>query len=78
MKKLTVLATAAALAASLSTGAMAGETIKPLQPLTTAKSTQAPPPVSLGLGGLGAGGGTALIVGAVVTTVVIVAATSGT
>lgn len=77
MKKLTVLATAAALAASVSTGAMAGETIKPLQPLTTAKSTQAPP-VSLGLGGLGAGGASGLIVGAVVTTVVIVAATSGT
>jgi ABC-type proline/glycine betaine transport system substrate-binding protein len=78
MKKLTAFATATALAATMATGAMAGENTKLIKPLESAKSTQAVPPVSLGLGGLGAGATTALIVGGVITTIVIIQATSGT
>jgi len=74
MKKLTAFATATALAATMATGAVAEETIKPL---TIAKSTQVPP-ISLGLGGLGAGASTALIIGGIVTTIIVVQATSGT
>ncbi len=76
MKKLIPLAAAIALATAATTGAMAGEKIKPLK---VTKSTQAVPPVSLGLGGLGAGATGALVAGLVVTTIVVVAnSTSGT
>jgi len=77
MKKLIPLAAAIALATAATTGAMAGEKIKPLK---VTKSTQAvPPPTSLGLGGLGAGATGALVAGVVVTTIVVVAnSTSGT
>lgn len=73
MKKLTTLIAATAMAGSLAGGAMAGQdTIKPL----IKKSTQAP--VSLGLGGLGAGASAAVVIGGIVLTVVVVQATSGT
>jgi len=81
MKKIALFATAGIFAAALATSANAEEVIKPLiikQPLVTAKSTQAPPPVSFGLGGLGAGASTGLIIGGIITTVIVIQATSGT
>ena len=73
MKNFGKLIVVATFAATLSTAAVAGETIKPLTPT---KSTQTPP-VGLGLGGLGGGGlGLALVGG--VLTIVVLGQTSGT
>jgi len=70
MKKLTQFVAIIALATVAATGAMAGEKI---QPLKVAKSTQAAPPTSLGVGGLGAGATGAIIAGLIVTTIVVLA-----
>jgi hypothetical protein len=81
MKKLTFIAIAGVFAATLAASANAEEVIKPLdikKPVAAAKSTQALPPVSLGLGGLGAGASTGLLIGGIITTIVVIQATSGT
>jgi len=78
MKKLVLLATVGVFATSLAGSVTAEEAIKPLvlKKPVVAKSTQAP--VSLGLGGLGAGASAAVVIGGIVTTIVIIQATSGT
>lgn len=76
MKKLTALVAATAIVSAVAGGVAAEEKIKPL---TVQKSTQALPPVSLGLGGGIGGLGLGATIGlGIITTVVIVQATSGT
>jgi len=75
---LTKIIAASAVIALVGTSAFAGETVKTtIKPLTAVKSTQAP--VSLGLGGLGAGGVAALVVvGGIIAIGSISSGTSGT
>ena len=78
MKKFVLLLTAGVFAASLATSANAEEVIKPLtiqKPVAAAKSTQ-----GLGLGGLGAGAGSALLIGGLIITGIALStsSTSGT